>query len=250
VSLEKRRGWPVYELTPRAAPTERHVLYLHGGAYIDEIERTHWWALGRLVKSASCRCVVPIYPLGRALGAADTVDTATALARELMKQVGSDEVVLMGDSAGGGMALAVAQALRDSGFRPGRLVLISPWLDVAADGPEQRAIEPRDAMLAIPGLLEAGRTYAGELTVDDPRVSPINGDLRGLPPITVFTGTEDLLNPDSHRLRQACAEVGVECELVEASGLPHGYPLMPTPEGRAARRRVAKLLRAPEATPG
>jgi monoterpene epsilon-lactone hydrolase len=243
VSLRYEHGWPVYDLAPRRAKPVRHVLYLHGGAYTNEIVRTHWSWLGRLVKEAPCRCLVPIYPLGARLGAAETVSSATELARELVEEAGAERVVLMGDSAGGGMSLAVAQTLRDQGATAGRIVLISPWLDVATNLPEQQAIAPRDAMLAIPGLVEAGREYAGNLPLDDPHVSPIHGDMRNLPPITVFIGTDDLLNPDSHRLRDACADAGVAVEFIEAPRMPHVYPLLPTPEGRAARRHIVDLLR-------
>jgi monoterpene epsilon-lactone hydrolase len=245
VALDRRHGWPVYDLRPRAGERPaRHVLYLHGGAYIHEIARSHWLFLGHLVKEAPCRCFVPIYPLGRVLGPAATVATVADLAADLVDEVGADELVLMGDSAGGGLALAAAQALRDRGLSAGRLILISPWLDVATGLPEQREIEPRDAMLAIPGLVESGRTYAGELPLSDPRVSPIHGDMRGLPPVAVFTGTDDLLNPDARRMRAACAGARTECELIEAPGMQHEYPLQPTPEGRAARRRIVELIRS------
>jgi epsilon-lactone hydrolase len=245
VSVARRHGWPVYELTPRRGAPAAHVLYLHGGAYIHEIDRWHWVLAGHLVGEVPCRCVVPIYPLGRALGAAETVATTAELGAGLAEEAGAERVVLMGDSAGAGLALAAAQALRDRGRGPARLVLISPWLDVATDLPEQREIEPRDAMLAIPGLVESGRTYAGELPLSDPRVSPIHGDMHGLPPVTIFTGTDDLLNPDAHRMRTACADAGVDCELIEVAGMQHEYPLMPSPEGRSARRRIAELVRRP-----
>jgi monoterpene epsilon-lactone hydrolase len=234
----------VYELEPHSAAPARHLVYLHGGAYINEIDRLHWSLAGRLVERTPARCLVPIYPLGADLGAAGTVATVTEIAARLIEAVGADRVVLLGDSAGGGMALAAAQALRDRGHRFHRLLLISPWLDVATDRPEQREIASADPILGIPGLVEAGRTYAAGLPLDDPRVSPLHGDLRGLPATTVFTGTADLLNPDSHRLEQACAGAGVPCELVEAPGAPHAYALMPTPEARAARRRMIELLRS------
>ena len=243
VTVRRHDGWPVYDLTPRRGTPVRHVLYLHGGAYIHEIDVFHWLMLSGFVKHAPARCVVPIYPLGTALGAAGTVAGATAIARDMIDDAGTDQVVLMGDSAGGGMALAVAQALRDEGRTAHRVVLIAPWLDVDVDQPAQRAIEPRDAMLAIPGLAESGRVYAGDLPIDDPRVSPIHGDPRGLPPITIFVGTDDLLNPDSHRLHALCADAGVPCELIEAPQMQHDYPLFPIPEGRAARRRIVELLR-------
>jgi monoterpene epsilon-lactone hydrolase len=243
VSLRRHDGWPVYELRPHSAAPVRHLLYLHGGAYINEIDRLHWSLAGRLVKQTPASCTVPIYPLGSSLGAARTVATAAEIATRLIEDVGGEQLALLGDSAGGGMALAVAQALREHGHSFYRLLLVSPWLDVATDRPEQRDIASADPVLGIPGLVEAGRTYAGALALDDPRVSPLHGDLRGVPPITVFTGTADLLNPDSHRLERACTEAGVPCELVEAPDAPHAYALMPTPEGRAARRRMVEVLR-------
>jgi len=244
VTLRDHDGWPVYEVAPRSpAAPGRHVLFFHGGAYINEILRPHWWFIGDLVRASGARCVVPIYPLGAAAGAAATVATAADVAAQLVERVGGERVVLMGDSAGGGLAVAVAQALRDRGMSADRLVLLAPWLDVATDDPLQVAIAPRDPMLAIPGLREAARTYARDLPLDDPRVSPIYGDVAGLPPTTVFVGTEDLLNPDSRRLREACHRAGVACELVEAPGMPHDYPLLPMRDGRAARRRIAELVR-------
>src|SRR4051812_45925577 len=102
VSLHRRHGWPVYELTPREGAPVSHVLYLHGGAYIHEIGRWHWVLAGHMVEQTPCRCVVPIYPLGRALGAAETVATTAELGAELIEEVGADRVVFMGDSAGAG----------------------------------------------------------------------------------------------------------------------------------------------------
>jgi monoterpene epsilon-lactone hydrolase len=243
VSLRRQQGWPVYELVPQSRTPARHVVYFHGGAYINEIDRLHWSLAGRLVEQTPARFVVPIYPLGSVCGAERAIATATEIACRLLDEVGGEHVALLGDSAGGGIALAVAQALRDQRRRFGRLILISPWLDVATDHPEQSRIAERDPVLGIAGLIEAGRTYAAGLPLDDPRVSPLHGDVAGLPPIAVFTGTADLLNPDSHRLRDACGAAQVPCELVEAPDAPHAYPLMPTPEARAARRRIVELLR-------
>jgi acetyl esterase/lipase len=241
VSRADRQAWPVYSVQPlEGRPPSRTVLYFHGGAYINEITRFHWALAARIAREASCRCLVPIYPLGARAGAAQVVATGSEIAAQVIEQTG--ELVLAGDSAGGGLALAVSLALRDSGLRPSQIILVSPWLDVRTDQPEQRALERRDAMLAVVGLREAARTYACGLPLADPRISPLNGELRGLPPITVFTGTNDILNPDSHRLRERCSASGVSCELVEAPGMPHVYPLMPTPEGRGARRRLVELL--------
>jgi epsilon-lactone hydrolase len=243
VSSRGVEGWPLYELAPRSADPVRHLVYFHGGAYVNEIVLWHWLMLAGIAARGPVRCLVPIYPLGAALGAKRTVATATAIVRRLIEEVGAEQVVLGGDSAGGGIALAVAQALRDEGVRPHRLILIAPWLDVVVDDPRSLALEPRDAMLGIPGLREAGRAYAKGLPLDDSRLSPIHGEMTDLPPISTFVGTEDLLNPDSHRLREACDAADVACELTEAPGMPHAYPVFPTPEGRAAVRQIVEGLR-------
>jgi len=148
----------------------------------------------------------------------------------------------MGDSAGGGLALAVAQALRERGHSPARLVLIAPWLDATVSHPDQPAVARRDAMLTIDGLVEAARIYAGDVGLDDALVSPIHGEMTGLPPATIFTGTSDLLLPDSRRLLDACRAAGTPCELVEGSAMQHVYPLLPIPEAKPALDRIYSLV--------
>jgi epsilon-lactone hydrolase len=217
-------GWPVYTVSPVGEP-RAEVVYFHGGAYVNQIVRQHWSLVAQLVREAGARCVVPIYPLVPHATAAEVVDSATRFARP--------GVVLMGDSAGGGLALAVA--LRAPAAR---LVLISPWVDAAV--PYRDA--PADTMLRRPGLAEAGRLYADGLSLDDPRVSPLHGDLSGLPPTTIFTGTRDLLDPDSRRLADAARAAGVEVDLHVCEGTPHVYPLLPTRDGAEARRRIITLL--------
>jgi monoterpene epsilon-lactone hydrolase len=104
-----------------------------------------------------------------------------------------------------------------------------------------RAIATRDPLQDIPGIVEAGRLYAGELDVAHPYVSPLNGDFRGLAPMIVFSGTRDLLYPDSIELVAKARAAGVPVELHLREGQPHNYAGMPTPEGREAR---AIILRA------
>jgi acetyl esterase/lipase len=222
------------------------VLYLHGGAYTYEISPLHWRFVRQLALSVPAKLEVPIYPLAPQATASATVGAMTELLAELIANGAPDRVTLMGDSAGGGMALAVAQQLRDrTGLQPGRIVLISPWLDMTLSEPEQREIERRDEMLSLPGLAESGRLYAGGLDVRDPLVSPLFGELAGVAPIHLFTGTDDVLNPDARRLAHTMAAKGQEIHLHEAEGMQHCYALYPLiPEGKAARKAIIDLLRA------
>lgn len=236
--------WPVYHTTPLASPAvENHVFFLHGGGYINEIVGGHWRFVEYLTRNAPAHCVVPIFPLAPRGTAIDVVPAVGNLLQELLETAGPENVSLIGNSAGAGLALAAAQWLRDSGFaQPKTMVLISPWLDASVSGQEHAAIAPRDLMLDIPGLAEAGRLYAGELDISHPFVSPLQGDLDRLAPMVVFTGTHDLLHPDSVALANKARLAGVPIELHVQNGLPHSYALLPTPEGREASTIIARAI--------
>ncbi|MEO6935839.1 MAG: alpha/beta hydrolase [Collimonas sp.] len=237
-------GWPVYYTAPAAAPNAgNYVLFLHGGGFINEIVRSHWRFVAYLTRHARVRCVVPIYPLAPGATAKDIVPATGELLRQLLEDAGSAKVTVVGNSAGANLGLAAVQWLRDSGYRqPDGLVLISPGLDASASRPEQMAIARRDPMQDIPGILEAGRLYAGDLDLTHPYVSPLNGDIRGLTQMTVFTGTLDLFYPDSVDLAAKARAAGVPVELHVRRGQPHNYAGMPTPEGRQARAIILRVV--------
>ncbi|ADP81811.1 alpha/beta hydrolase fold domain-containing protein [Pseudofrankia inefficax] len=248
-TVAEHAGWPVHELTPLAGPAGAvsgpvTVLYLHGGGYIAEPVAWHWLLVARLARDVPARVVMPLYPLAGWGLPADVVSGVADLLDELLgkARAAGGRLVLMGDSAGGGLALASAQAARARGRpQPDRISLISPWLDVTMTHPDQPAIARHDHMLRIDGLAEAGRCYAGPLDPADPLVSPLNGPLAGLAPLTVLCGTHDVLLPDSRRL---AAEAGLVIDYHEAPGLPHCYPLAPIPEAAAARARLIAACRA------
>ncbi|MCY0944906.1 alpha/beta hydrolase fold domain-containing protein [Streptomyces antarcticus] len=238
-------AWPVYDVCPRGGEPDARVLYFHGGGFVDELERRHWAMVRALVVRARARVVVPAYALAPRGTADRTVPVAADLLSGLIESGGAGGTVLLGDSSGAGLALAGAQRLRDrTGTQPSRIVLVCPWLDVTMSHPDQAAIEAADPLSARPGLLEAGRLYAGTLPAEDPRVSPLRGTFAGLAPMTVFTGTRDVLATDGRELLRRARAAGVEAELHEGTGLPHGYPLLPVPEGRAARDRIVELVRS------
>ncbi|MEA3181032.1 MAG: epsilon-lactone hydrolase [Gammaproteobacteria bacterium] len=243
VTLKSVAGWPVYYTAPSANPdVGNYVLFLHGGGYINEIVRAHWRFVGYVTREAGVRCVVPIYPLAPRGTAKDVVPATGELLRKLLEEAGPSRVTVIGNSAGAGLGLAAAQWLRDCGYRqPNELVLISPGLD-ASVSPEQVAIAVNDPVQDIPGIVEAVRLYAGDLDVTHPYVSPLNGDFRGLAPMIVFSGTLDLLYPDSVDLAAKARAAGVPIEFHLRKGQPHNYPVMPTPEGREALAIILRVL--------
>lgn len=230
-------GFRVYRVEPAGTPVST-VVYIHGGTYLGEITPQHW-ALVSAAVDAGCRVVVPIYGLAPDHTCAEAYDFLTALHRELVEEVG--KVVLAGDSAGGGLALGLAQVLRDEGHPPERLVLVAPWVDARMTNPDIAGV--RDPWLSPPGAVEVARVWMrpdGDLR--DPRVSPLLGSLAGLPPLEVWIGTRDVLHPDVLLLAERCREAGTPCTVRETPGAVHVHPLTPTPEGRTAAREVVAAL--------
>ena len=140
---------------PRAAGGG-HVLYLHGGAYVGESSAHHWRFLARLARAARATITVPIYTLAPKATAREVVAEVMGVQRELAAPV------VMGDSAGAGLALAAAQAARAQGRdTPRELVLLSPWVDATMTNPGITAVAPRDPVLGIEAVALAGMLYAG-----------------------------------------------------------------------------------------
>ena len=244
VTLREVDGWHVYEVSPRAGTPARHVVFLHGGCYVFEIDPVHWRLIRNLVDEAGVRVIVPIMPLAPAGTASVVVPRAADLVASVIATAGADNVSLLGDSSGGGMALAVAIELRDRGLPAlHATVLISPWLDISGTDPRLAEIAPSDPWLAVPGTHAAGALYRAELAEDDWRASPLHGSLDGLGPITMFSGTRDILNADAHRFVPLAAAAGVELDFHEGEGMIHNYPILPMPEGDAARAVIVAAVR-------
>lgn len=243
VSLRFTEGWTVYDLEPvRSDGVRHHIVFLHGGAYVHEIVSSHWKFVGYLVDKTNTHCVVPIYPLAPRGTAKEVVPAVGRMLRDLIRAVGAQNVTVVGNSAGGGLSVAAAQWLRDGRHpQPKTLILICPGVDGTLKQCTQ-ADAARDVMQDVPGMIEAFRMYAGDLDVAHPFVSPSNSDFDGLAPMLIFSGTYDLYHPDIISLANKAARAGVPVELHVRNGLQHNYPLLPTPEGREARRFIARKI--------
>lgn len=245
-SVRHDGGWPVYTVTPRSRATSRRAVYVHGGAWINEISPFHWRLIANLADATGTEFTVPIYPLvPRPEATAQTVVTRIAdLAQSLVEEVGAADVVLLGDSAGGTIALSVAQLLRDRGVpAPRDVVLVSPVIDMTFTDPEIYRIEPSDPWLDVPGPRAAGERWRGDLDVRDPLVSPAFGALAGIGRIALFTGTCDITHADAMTLEAKATAEGHPIDVHRAVGMIHVYPLLPIPEGAAARDAIRRILR-------
>jgi epsilon-lactone hydrolase len=238
------QGFRCWSVVPRS-PSGRGAVYVHGGAYVGPVTAHHWKLVGQLA-DAGVRVEVPLYGLAPGHTFRDALPLLRQVHGELLEQVGDGGVAVVGDSAGGGLALAHAQAvLGDAALPVRRLVLISPWLDGALRAPDAVAAERRDPWLSVDGLREAARAWSGGAGPDDPAVSPLRGPVSGLPPAAVLIGDRDLLRPDVLRWVEKARAAGVQVELHDEPGAIHVYPLLPVPEGRRGAREVVAAVNAP-----
>lgn len=242
-AVRRVRGWPVYTVTPRSRPVTGRAVYAHGGGWVHEISPWHWRLLAYLAVTTGTEFTAPIYPLVPVGTAAEVVPGFADLTATLLAEAEGGQVTLLGDSAGGTIALATAMLLRDRGETgPGEIVLISPALDLRFSDPLIPTIQPTDPWLAVPGGRAAAERWRGDLPIDDPLVSPIRGQLGGLGRLTVFTGTHDILNADAHALARRARADGHALDLHQVANMVHVYPLLPIPEGAAARLLIAGVL--------
>lgn len=248
-TLRGTSGWPVYQTTPSAsAGIAWHVVFLHGGGYLQDIAWSHWRLVNDLTRGVPARCIVPIFPLAPGVTASEVVPAVGNLLRDLLKEIAPGQLTVVGSSAGAGLALAASQWLRDRGcLQPKALVLISPWLDATMALSGQPTVAPRHHVQASAGRVEARPLYdAGDLDVSHPFVSPLNGGMHGLPPLTVFTGTNDLFHSDSMVLAELAERSNTSISVHIGCGLPHNYALMPTSEGHEARTLIARICAGSE----
>ncbi|SFF17501.1 alpha/beta hydrolase fold domain-containing protein [Blastococcus tunisiensis] len=238
VTTRRIGGFDCTTVAPRDRAAGRAAVYLHGGAYISEISPQHWTLVSRLA-DAGVRVEVPSYGLAPEHTYRDAYPFLTEVYRQLLADVDAGATTVLGDSAGGGLALGLAQTLDGAGLpRPGRLVLVAPWLDLTMSNPGIPAVEARDPWLSRAGLHEAAAAWAGGDDPTDSRLSPINGSLAGLPPTDLYVGSRDICLPDALLLRDRAAAEGATLRLVVCEGAVHVYPLVPAPEGRAAAREI------------
>ena len=198
----------------------------------------------RTAKETGCEVVLMVYPKEPAYNCEDAYRMCTAFLLHYMEENECGKTVFMGDSAGGGLALGLAETLRDEagGSLPKELILISPWVDLTMTNPEMKDYVQSDPMLGIEGLHRMGEVWAGSLPLEDPRVSPLFGDLSGLPPVTLTTGTREILYPDSVLLAQKLTEAGSECTILVGEGMIHCFPICPIPEAKEAQTLIWNVI--------
>ena len=237
-------GIPGEWLRPQAGDGAGTLLYLHGGGYFACSARTHrpitggFARRGLTVFAADYR-LAPEHPFPAA------VQDAVAAYRGLLEQgISPDLITVGGDSAGGGLALALLLSLRDAGIPlPAAAVLLSPWTDLAGTGASMQTNSRRDALFVGEGIERAAAPYLAGENATNPLASPLYADLRGLPPLLLHAGSYEVLLDDSTRLAERAQAAGVAVTFRTWPVVPHVWQLFPMPEAAQSLDEAAHFLR-------
>lgn len=237
LSSSEHAGWKVYTVRPASGRINGTVVYLHGGGWIHEAAPAHWSLAQQIAQESSVAVIVPVYPLAHEGGCAQSVVPAVA---DLCQSV-AGPVALMGDSAGGSIAMSASLLLAQRGSPAALTVLICPALDLRFSNPEIEAVQPQDPWLVCKGQIELAEMWLGD-HAEDPILNPVFGDAAAAGPMVVFSGTRDILNPDTRLFVRDALARGADLTYHEQPGHIHVYPLLPTPEGRRARKMIVAAV--------
>lgn len=224
----------VFILTPEnVEKTDMVILYFHGGSYMAEIAQEHWSFLEKIINNTGATVIIPDYPLSPKHDYRDVFNLVDPLYKEIVSRIDTNNFIVMGDSAGGGLALALEEKItsENSEYKlPVKTILISPWLDVRLGNPEIDEAQKNDKQLNKDTLKLAGIAYAGNDDINSYLVNPVDGDLSKLQNITIFTGTYDILNPDVHVLEERAKTQGIRIDVREYEGASHIWILKDSKE--------------------
>lgn len=239
-------GVPAHLVARPRSSLERYLLYLHGGAYTVGSPRLYRHFTWRVADAARARVLVIAYRRATEHPYPAALDDAVAAWQWLLARgVDPQHAFIMGDSAGGGLALATMLKLRDSGAAlPAAAVALSPWTDLALTGASFRDNAASDPMLVASDVPRFAAGYIGSADARNPYVSPLYGDPRGLPPTLIQAGSDEILRDDAVRMADAMRDAGCQVELQIWPKMPHVWHLLAPvlPEAHAALDEIARFL--------
>ncbi len=234
---------PAAEWIEPAEATAGTILYFHGGGYVMGSARSHRAIVAKFVQRTGLRALVfdyrlaPEHPFPAALE-----DALSAYKWLLSEETSAERIVFAGDSAGAGLVLATLLAVRDRGLPlPAGAAALSPWTDLVGTGDSYQMRDP----LAPDGSFEVySHYYAGDHDKTDPLVSPLYGELSGLPPLFLSAGEREVMRDDAVQFADKAATAGVDVTLRVGTGMVHCYPVLSPlfPEATAALDEICEFL--------
>ena len=221
-------GIQAEKIMPPAATSARTILYLHGWGYALGSITSHRHLVAQLAQASFATAYCLDYRLAPEAPFPAAIEDGVLAYHALLEMgVLSSDIVIVGDSSGGGLAVAVALALKQRAIvQPAGLFLMSPWVDLSLTGASIDAKAGVDFMCNKAELAHWANLYAGAARGLNPKASPLNADLTGLPPMLIHAGSEEILLSDSTRLAERLGLAGVSVTLMIAAHMPHTFHYM------------------------
>ncbi len=223
--------------------SQRVILYLHGGGYTAG-HLDYALGFGSLLASrAGLRVLCAAYRLAPEFAFPAAVDDALEAYQRLLERNAPQNIILAGESAGGGLIYCLCLRLKELGLpQPHAIVALSPWSDLAMTGESYQSNLEHDPSLVRESLAYYAQLYAGD-HLTDPLVSPLYGDLRGLPPSLIIAGSDELLRDDATRLHDRLRECGCASTLEVVEGMWHVFVVFPLPEAQRALEKICAFIK-------
>ena len=236
-------GRTIWELRKKNRTPQRYLFFLHGGGFVANITKYDWFFLNRIVQHTGLGIVVPDYPLVPAANYKNVFEMVVPAYEELLQQAGSENVVLMGFSAGGGLAFSLAQYARNHQLaQPAQIILLSPFLDATLQHPDIPIIDRYDPYIDVRGFRKSISIYAADTDIADYMISPIHGNLEGLAPVHLFAGTHEVVLPDVRKLVALAKEKGIIVNYYEYREMYHAWIFLNMPEADDVFNKLMQIL--------
>lgn len=234
----------VFILNDQKSSSQMVILYIHGGAWTNQPLNLHWLFMDNMAQALNAKVIAPIYPKVPHFNYQDTYPKMLSFYKEILASIeSSNQLTVIGDSAGGNIALGLIQQLkRDNLPQPQDIILLSACVDMSLENPLIQEYEENDPMLASEGMEVITKIWAADKALKDPLISPIYGDFQGISKITHFIGTHESLYPDAIQFDEKLTDQGVAITTFVYPEMNHVFVVMPIPEAVDAQQKIINIL--------
>lgn len=244
VHTQKIDRHPIATLESKTKVSGTHIILFHGGGYIFEILAFHWALARKLINRTSCRLTVVDYPLSPEHTYKETYRMIQNAYDYLANRYPDDLLILMGDSAGGGLVLGLTHKLIEENHPkpPTGNILISPALDLTLSNPGYKDLEELDLLLSLKFLNNCASVFSGGDDLSHYLLSPIKGNFENHPETLVIFGTHELFRADCLELESITGKINAPFTYIPFEGMPHDFVIMPLPESDRAISRISDFI--------
>ena len=221
------------------------IFYIHGGSYVHEFVDIQWEMADRIAQEADAEVIIPDYGLAPFYTYKDSYEFLTKLYTDYVAKNPDKDVYILGDSAGGGLALGLVQDFVQNSVKlPKGLILLSPWVDLTMSNPDIKQYIKKDPLLHVDTLLADAKSWAGDTELTDWKVSTLYGEMKGLPEVLLFSGTRELLYPDIVLLAEKLRKANIKTDFEIGENLNHVFPAFPIPEADVAINKIVEFVKS------